>query len=781
MNINDLYRTLKKLSFYDKKKSNYNKKMTTTRNRSNTRDTRDTRNKRKKSEYTSSTKSYKTDDMIKESTFNTLSVIPEVSNTTRSYTTDDMIEDSMFNTLSVIPEKNSEDSEVSEDSENNEFTKRIKKRVKNKIRKMGRNTKNSNKNKNSRSTTTSKTTSKAVSRAKKTSKIIKVNSNIKIPKNKTTGITAPGGKAEKNFCDRLQPIINKPLTPQEKNILLDAINNFNNIYPNYFTQKLRNDIRNKADFKITKIEQVGATKSTETKKNDILMTTNVKFGNNDFSFGISYKDGEAQTIQSWSSIDTWRRIFSNQESNSSSGNSGDSILADVTSLLVEITTKHSERETDYYSIGSTIHLQPLNKEINILPSLDNEITDNLNDMEKKEVLKLKKNISSENESERRLTKYLNNVLIENNSIFHYILFGTKTENCLFYYKDLKINYNERKNFETIRDLFEDLGSRLYYAGNIHSEFSALKLLRNKIKVVPRYVYATRTPENKKIEFLVAWKPKNSTISKGGCLIQKNKDLLPNGSFHSFHDFESYRLSKLNYENLRNYFQSQHIILANEQRIQSRNFINLPKYITDKISGIPIQESIRTLKILFDCIYLPSLFYILPKNKFLNYMRTTYRWLNEYTKENQLKKAKKYLQCNMQMIINYDKDSNNILDCSRYELKSSTLLRSVNFSTIENLFININSESFINYINCFYEGYKKFENIVNNFKNGSGIYYYDLDEYLQDLNNNQSVNVDDYYKKGYIIDFNKTNVLIQNENEIKEFEFIKQPFLKFTNE
>jgi transcriptional regulator of heat shock response len=512
------------------------------------------------------------------------------------------------------------------------------------------------------------------------------------------------------------------------------------------------------------------------------MTTNVQFRNNDFSFGISYKDGEAQTIQSWSSIDTWRRIFSNQESNSSSNNSCESILAEVTRLLVEITTKHSEIKTDYYSIGSTIHLQPLNKEINILPSLDETIKENLNEIEKKEVRELKNNIRSENEAEMDLTRYINNILIENNSIFHYILFGIKTENCLFYYKDLKINYNERKKFRTIRDLFEDLGGRLYYAGDIYSDFSALKLLRNKIKVVPRYVYATRTPENKKIEFLVAWKPNNQTISKG-CYIEKNEDLLANGSFLPFHRFESYNLSKLNYENLRNYFQRENIILANEQRVQSKNFINLPEYITNKISGKPIRESIITLKLLFDGIYLPSLFYILPKNKFLNYMRTTYRWLNEYNKENQLEKAKKYLQCNMQMIINYDKDSKNILDCSRYELKGSAVLKSIYIETIDNLYSYSieNSESFINYINCFYEGYKKFQNIVNNFQNGSEIYYYDLDEYINDLNSNRLFDVNDYYKKGYIIDFDRTTVLIQNENEIKEFEFIKQPFLKFTNE
>lgn len=608
--------------------------------------------------------------------------------------------------------------------------------------------------------------------AKKTSK--------KISNNNVTGTTPPGGRAEKDFCDRLQPIVNKPFTLEEKNILIHAINDFNKIYPNHFTQKLKGDILNKEDFKITKIEQVGATKSTETKKNDILMTTNVKFGNNDFSFGISYKDGEAQTIQSWSSIDTWRRIFSNQQSNTSSGAS---ILAEVTRLLAIITTKHAEVKTDYYSIGSTIHLQPLNKEINILPSLDNEIKNNLSDDEKKEVLELKNNISSENEAERRLTEYLNNILVQKNSIFHYILFGTKTENCLFYYKDLKINYNERKRFRNIRDLFADLGNRLYYAGDITSNFSALKLLRNKIKVVPRYVYATRTPENKKIEFLVAWKPKNSIISNGGCYIQKNADLLLNGSFVPFDRFESYNLSKLNYENLRNYFKPRRIILANEQTIQSKNFINLPEYITEKISGDRIEESIRTLKILFDGIYLPSLFYILPKNKFLNYMRTTYRWLNEYNSENQLKKAKKYLQCNLQMIINYDNDSNNILDCGRYELTGSALIRSVNFSTIEDLFVNVNSESFINYINCFYEGYKKFQNIVNNFQIGSEIYYYDLTEYIQNSKSNKTINVNDYYKKGKIIHLNGTRgVVIENENDIiKEFEFTKQPFLKFTNE
>jgi hypothetical protein len=176
----------------------------------------------------------------------------EEPTTTKSYKTSDMIEESMFNTLSAIPE---------EDSEQNEYTfEYINKKI-------GKNIKNSNKKKNLKSRrTTSSATSLSTSRAKKTSKFTKVKPSKIISKNNITKTTAPGVKAEKNFCDRLQPIINKPLTPQEKNILINAIYNFSNIYPNYFTQKLINDIRNKEDFKITKIEQVGATKSNETKK-----------------------------------------------------------------------------------------------------------------------------------------------------------------------------------------------------------------------------------------------------------------------------------------------------------------------------------------------------------------------------------------------------------------------------------------------------------------------------------------------------------------------------------
>lgn len=647
----------------------------------------------------------------------------------------------------------------------------------------------------------------------------------------------PGEKAERDFSERLQKLTRKDyfLTDIEKRKLIQVMKNFNLIYPGHFPEYLMEEIKNKSDFKIVKIEKVGSTKDGPTKKNDILLTTNLPYRKGFFSFGISYKNGESQTIQSWSSIQTWKTIFSKGRKVSEY-----TILSNITHLLSEITEEHAKR-TDYYSIGSTIHLQPMNQQISYLTSdylgniertlSKNKAIDEILNSEHRIGNEFKNAITSEKKKQMELVTYINKILVENETIFHYILFGDKNENCIFYYKDLNIPFEDRKIFSTMSDFFEDYGDRLFYAGNLDGEYSALKFLKNKINVTIRYVYTTRTTENKGCEFLVAWK---NNRDSSGCDIFTNSDLLQYGKFVSFLQFTgNYQILKLNYNSLKKFYDTKfNIKFKNENRTNSRKFTELPNYIQTQIERRKtIPKKIKTLKFLFERVYLPTLFYILPKNKFCNYLKTTNEWLKNYHTESQFNKAKKYVRCNIQLILSYEEDSKNLLDCSRYEIKEN-LKKKRKYQQIEEdisefkkgdiiaywnenkrswmiggiMEVHHNNEydifdidkkihkkiesssirlidsidiTFTDYINVFFIGHERFLNMITKFEEGTEIYYYDFEKNFENIQNQKIYSVDSYYKKGTILEISKTRIKIQNEDgEEKIIQFDQQPYLKF---
>ena len=426
---------------------------------------------------------------------------------------------------------------------------------------------------------------------------------------------APGDIAEGNFKKRLSPIINSTLTTSEKNNIIMVMEQFNTIYPKFYTQDDINRFQN-STIQITAVEKVGSTKSSEfkTKKNDIRIDTNFTLSSGKkFSIGISFKKGTAQTVQSWSSIETWEYIFQVTKTKKH-------YLQNILKVLLKLTKNHAENTNNLF-IGSTFHLSPL----------DNTYEKKYNDSNKID-RKLKKKILSEHshqqsgdidntihfqnlidsiEEEKKLqyelNKYMNKILEKNELLFHTILFGDPKEQCLLYYSER----DKIKNFHHLSDLFDDIGKELFICGTKNHIHSAIRKLTNKINVSERYVYPCSTSSNNSNQYLVVW---NNDIHKKNYSISDNKNLLENAeprkSFLTYYDFKKkyseypHYPEYLNFNKLQSFYKKNFNIKFKNIAIPSKDHKDLENDFYEVLhdDSISLREKIDHLIIGFSMRY-----------------------------------------------------------------------------------------------------------------------------------------------------------------------------------
>ena len=435
--------------------------------------------------------------------------------------------------------------------------------------------------------------------------------------------SAPGDKAEGNFKNRLVKIVGTILTSTEKNSIITLMEQFNTIYPNFYKKEDIERFHNET-IKIIDVKKVGSTKSSEfkTKKNDIRIDTDFILSNQKkFSIGISFKKGTAQTVQSWSSIETWEYIFQVTKTKKH-------YLKNVLNVLLKLTKIHAEN-TENLFIGSTIHLSPLdttyeekykkNKDTTkklkkiIQESQKREETDNTEYFQN-----FIETIEEEKELQYQLNKYMNKILEKNELLFHTILFGDPNEQCLLYYAEKK---NEIKNFHRISDLFNDLGNELFICGTKSHRYSVLKKLKNRINVSERYVYPCSTSSNNSNQYLVVW---NNDIEKKDYIIRNNHDLLehaePRKPFLTYSQFKKkYHDSPkyLNFTNLQKFFKNKFNIQFRNIAKPSKDHIDLDKEFYDIIKNdyFSIKQKIDHIIISFSMKYYDILRTILSEEDY----------------------------------------------------------------------------------------------------------------------------------------------------------------------
>ena len=439
--------------------------------------------------------------------------------------------------------------------------------------------------------------------------------------------SAPGDKAEGSFKNRLLPLIHTILTSSEKNNIIMVMEQFNTIYPNYYKKE---DIErfHHSTIKIIDVKKVGSTKSSEfkTKKNDIRIDTDFILSNHKkFSIGISFKKGTAQTVQSWSSIDTWEYIFQVTKTRKH-------YLKNILKVLLKLTKIQAEN-TENLFIGSTIHLSPLdityeekykkNKKIikkitkTILNPQKKEETDNTEHFQN-----FIETIEDEKELQYELNKYMNKILEKNELLFHTILFGDPNEQCLLYYSEKK---NEIKNFHRLSDLFNDLGNELFICGTVNHRYSALKKLKNRINVSERYVYPCSTSSNNSNQYLVLW---NNDIHQHDYIIRNNNDILehadPRRKFITYFQFrEKYQdcPEYLNFTNLQKFFKKKFNIQFRNIAKPSKDHIDLEKDFYDIINNdsFSTKQKIDHIIIAFSMKYYDLLRTILSEEDYIKCM------------------------------------------------------------------------------------------------------------------------------------------------------------------
>ena len=338
---------------------------------------------------------------------------------------------------------------------------------------------------------------------------------------------SPGIEAKEKFEKKLKNLVGTTLSETEKIQIIQLMQEFNTIHPKFFQNRDMDEFLN-SEIKIIKVQKVGASKTAITNKNDheIIFDYILSNGKN-FTIGISYKDGQAQTVQSWSSNETWETIFKKVQKK---------YIENICRLVVQLSNIQAREVTDKYFIGSTIHLKPLDnpihkkeekrhKEIiqefreNIRNSYPTESTDYIDNVIE--------NIQEKKKLENQLDKYVNKILKINPELLHYIIFGDKKESCLFYYRKLK-----DRDFHSISDLFEEKGKQLFLCGL--GKYSAVKKLTDCIRVSVRYPYPQTSVTNQQMQYLVIW---NANKGLHNIDIFNNQQILADGKFVPYYEFK----------------------------------------------------------------------------------------------------------------------------------------------------------------------------------------------------------------------------------------------------
>lgn len=495
----------------------------------------------------------------------------------------------------------------------------------------------------------------------------------------------PGEKAEENFCRKLQPIIGKPLTEDEKKILLLVMKRFNKIHTDYFSE---NDMKRmlSSDIIITEITKVGSKKSSniKTKKNDIKITTNFRLENHKYLFfGISYKFGQARTIQSWSNIDTWETIFQKEKTPKH-------YIENVLKILTKITENHA-RNSEFYFLGSTLHLKPLEKsykeyfkdneeyDYEIL-RMRNQWSTKYPTEHTKYINRISNRIQDDKKLKYQLNKYFNKILKKDPSILHYLLFGEKEEQCLFYYRE-----NIDTPFQTLQDFFNEMKEQLFIAGPPIDENSVLKKLTDKIEVVPNYVYPTLSASNNYTQYLVIWNNEKNSSHRTYYL---SKELFENGDYIPYYEFRRKKPSPpeiLNFIRLKKYYNDEFSIKFGNIRMDSKKFPELPKDISDILdsSVFSIREKVEFSIENFMLLFNMDLLNVMEQVEWENYMNDISKMYTDYNKEGQLKFLVKLFR-NCLQILKERNDfniENNTTFKHRFKKKSSTTILDIDYSKI----------------------------------------------------------------------------------------------------
>lgn len=498
-------------------------------------------------------------------------------------------------------------------------------------------------------------------------------------------LSAPGDKAEEKFCAKLQPMVGKTLTDNEKKILIFTMKKFNEMNKNYFSESDIERIKN-STISITEIIKVGSKKSSniKTKKNDIKIITDFKLNNNKyFFFGISYKYRQARTIQSWSNINTWETIFNKEHTPKH-------YIENLLKILTKI-TENQARNSDYYFLGSTIHLKPLDKHykeyFNDMEEYENEILKMKNKWSAryptehtKYIDRISNRIRDDKKLKYQLNKYFNKILRNEPHMFHYILFGEEEEQCLFYYRE-----NTNISFSTLQDLFDQIGEQLFISGPPNNQYAALIKLRDKIEVVPNYVYPSISASNNSVQYLVIW---NNERGSSNRKFYTSQELFVNGNFIPYYEFRRKRPSPpemLNFTKLKKYYNDEFSIKFGNVRMNSKNFPNLPNDISTIFSSTnfsvreKVEFSIQQFMLLFNM----DLFNIMTESEWNSYINDISRMYKDYKEEGQLKFLIKLFRVCLQILKERNDNNleNNTTYRNRFKSKVHHPILDINYSTI----------------------------------------------------------------------------------------------------
>lgn len=395
----------------------------------------------------------------------------------------------------------------------------------------------------------------------------------KTPKN-------PGGIHEYNFCKRLQPLKQKPLSIPEKYFIILILDEMNKIYPNFFP---KSDFQKILDFPLqfTKISHCGGIGQ----KADIMLSTNYKFKNDKpLEIGISYKYKKAPTIQSWTSNESWENIFRKTREKKQ-------ILKNITDFLLEISNLKAQDQSSPLFIGSTILVTPNEEdffektkdksEIDkiIKKYIPNEKTENTS-----YVQFIVKNLKLKNILQYQLNKYFNKILEKNPQILHYFLFGEPEGNCFLYYRD---NGLDTSDFSSFSQFINHLGDQLFFCGiseslgliqklknisdmsnneiifhflsssrgkNNKYILTAIDKLKNRITITPRFIYPETSRSQQRMDCLVVWDNQHSR----DIMIASPRDLQIYGKYTPYYEFRKKNPTPpkiLSFFNLEKYYKS----------------------------------------------------------------------------------------------------------------------------------------------------------------------------------------------------------------------------------
>lgn len=498
-------------------------------------------------------------------------------------------------------------------------------------------------------------------------------------------ISAPGDKMEETFCEKLQPIIGKSLTESEKKILIFIMKQYNKIHPNYFKEQDFYKLL-ESDVYITEITKVGSIKSSnlKTKKNDIKIVTNFKLENHKYLFfGISYKYRQARTIQSWSNIDTWERIFQKEKTPKH-------YIENLLKILIKITENHA-KNSEYYFLGSTIHLKPLEKSYKEYFKEIEEYEDEILKMKEewttryptehtKYIDRISNRIREDKKLKYQLNKYFNKILKKEPSMLHYLLFGDKEEQCLFYYRE-----NKESSFLTLKDFFNEMGDQLFIAGASDNNYSALKKLTDKVEVVPNFVYPSLSASNNSVQYLVIWNNERGSHNRKFYI---SRELFENGDYIPYYDFRRKKPSPpeiLNFTRLKKYYSTEFSITFGNERMSSKKFPELPNDISTILTSTnfsireKVEFSIQQFMLLFNI----DLLSVMTASEWNSYINDINKMYSDYNKEGQIKFLVKLFRTCLQILKERNENNmeKNTTYRSRFKTKGPSNILDIDYSTI----------------------------------------------------------------------------------------------------